>query len=140
MLYCLCLWFWFFYNFLKNMYDVGVGSDKFSKFRHWRSQTIDVCCECLWLFQGTQQVSRNSTGVNGLKDLLNEPLMLQEFHVPASRRYGKRKLTLVELLFHSNEETLGIRQSYLHVSLWVAQLNSDRVYLRSFNYTWLRIH
>ena len=76
-------------------------------------------------------LSRNSTGVNGLKDLLNEPLMLQEFHMPASRHYGKRKLTLVEPLFHSNAETLGIRQSYLHVSLWVAllaQLNSDRVY------------
>ena len=33
---------------------------------------------------------RNLTGVNGLKDLLKEHLMPQEFHVPASRGYGKR--------------------------------------------------
>ena len=44
-------------------------------------------------------ISRNSTGVNVLKDLLKELLMPQEFRVPASRGYGKRKLTLVELLF-----------------------------------------
>ena len=36
-------------------------------------------------------ISRNSTGVNGLKHLLNKPLMPQEFHVPVSRGYGKRK-------------------------------------------------
>ena len=28
---------------------------------------------------------RKSAGVNGLKDLLNKPLMAQEFHIPASR-------------------------------------------------------
>ena len=33
--------------------------------------------------------SRNSTGVNGLKDLLNEQLMAQKFRVPASRGYEK---------------------------------------------------
>ena len=41
-------------------------------------------------------ILRNSAGVNRLKDLLNEPLMPLEFHIPASRGYGKRKLTLVE--------------------------------------------
>ena len=44
-------------------------------------------------------ILRNSAGVNRLKDLLNEPLMPLEFHILASRGYGKRKLTLVELLF-----------------------------------------
>ena len=47
----------------------------------------------------TKKVVVKSTGVNGLKDLLNEQLMPQEFQVPASRGYVKRKLTLVELLF-----------------------------------------
>ena len=28
---------------------------------------------------------RKSAGVNGFKDLLNEPLMPQEFHIPVSR-------------------------------------------------------
>ena len=32
-------------------------------------------------------ISRKSAGVNRLKDLLNKPLMSQEFHVPASRGY-----------------------------------------------------
>ena len=32
-------------------------------------------------------ISRKSAGVNGLKDLLNKPLMPQEFHVPASSGY-----------------------------------------------------
>ena len=36
-------------------------------------------------------ISRIATGVNGLKDLLNELLIPREFHVPASRGYGKRK-------------------------------------------------
>ena len=49
--------------------------------------------------RGFMTISRNLTGVNGLNDLLNEPLMPQEFHVPASRGYRKRKLSLVELLF-----------------------------------------
>ena len=44
-------------------------------------------------------ISRNSRGINGLKGLLNEQLMPQEFHIPASRGYRKRELTLVELLF-----------------------------------------
>ena len=30
-------------------------------------------------------ISRKLAGVNGLKDLLNEPLMLKELHVPTSR-------------------------------------------------------
>ena len=50
----------------------------------------------LWM---SMTILRNSTGINGLYDLLNEPLMPQEFHVPASRGYGKRKLTLVEMIF-----------------------------------------
>ena len=44
-------------------------------------------------------ISRKSAGINVLKDLLSEPLMPPECHVLASRGYGKRKLTLVELLF-----------------------------------------
>ena len=47
--------------------------------------------------------SRNSAGVNRLKDLWNKPLMPYECHVPALRGYGKRKLTLVELLFQLQE-------------------------------------
>ena len=32
-------------------------------------------------------ILKKSAGINTLKDLLNEPLMPQEFHVPASRGY-----------------------------------------------------
>ena len=39
------------------------------------------------LLQMSMTISRNSTGVNELKDLLNEPLMPQEVHVPASSGY-----------------------------------------------------
>ena len=48
--------------------------------------------EVVGLLRMSMTISRNSTGVNGLKDLLNEPLMQQELHVPG---YGKRKLTLL---------------------------------------------
>ena len=53
-------------------------------------------------------ISRKLAGINGLKDLtnlLNEPLMPQEFQVPASRGYEKRKLTLVELLFQLQQRS-----------------------------------
>ena len=50
------------------------------------------------LFRMSRTIPSNSTGVNGLKDLLNEHLMPQEFHVPASRGYGMIKLTLAELI------------------------------------------
>ena len=33
-------------------------------------------------------ILRNSTGINGLKDLLNEPLMPKNVHVPAPTGYG----------------------------------------------------
>ena len=36
-------------------------------------------------------ISRMLRGINGHKDLLHEPLMPQEFHVPASRGYPKEK-------------------------------------------------
>ena len=36
-------------------------------------------------------ISRNSTSANILKDLFKEQLMPQDFHVPASRGYRKRK-------------------------------------------------
>ena len=51
-------------------------------------------------------ISRILTSVNGLKDLLNEQLMSQEFHVPASRGYEKGKLTL-ELLFQLQQRDVS---------------------------------
>ena len=33
-------------------------------------------------------------GIHRLKDLVKKPLLSQEFHVPASRGYGRRKITL----------------------------------------------
>ena len=59
-------------------------------------------------------ISRNSTGVNVLKDLLKELLMPQEFHVPASfvkrvfleprRLYSclKSQKTISDYYFNSN--------------------------------------
>ena len=51
------------------------------------------------LLQMSMTISRKPVGVRGLKGLSKEPVMLQGFHVPPSRDYGKRKLTLVELRF-----------------------------------------
>ena len=43
--------------------------------------------------KGKETAVTNKGGFcNGLKDLLNEHLMPQEFHVQTSRGYGKRKL------------------------------------------------
>ena len=44
-------------------------------------------------------ISRKQAGVSGLKGLSKEPVMLRGSHVPPSRDYEKRKLTLVELRF-----------------------------------------
>ena len=65
-------------------------------------------------------ISRNSTDINGLKDLLNKLLMPQEFHVPASRRYKKRILTLKELLYqlqqrHTDTDCVPITRKMYHL-------------------------
>ena len=48
----------------------------------------------LWM---SMNILRNLAGVNRLKDLWNEPLMLQNFHVPASRGYGRRNLAHISV-------------------------------------------
>ena len=52
-------------------------------------------------------ISRILTSGNGLKDLLNEQLMSQKFHVAASRGYKKGNLTLVELLFQLQQRDVS---------------------------------
>ena len=47
----------------------------------------------------SKTILRKSAGINRLKNLLNEPLMSQEFYLPASRGYKERNLMQVELLF-----------------------------------------
>ena len=44
-------------------------------------------------------ILKTLAGINGLRDLLSEPLMQYKFHVPASRGYRRRKSTQMELLF-----------------------------------------
>ena len=44
-------------------------------------------------------ILRKPAGVSGLKGLSKEPVTPRGFHVPPSRDYEKRKLTLVELRF-----------------------------------------
>ena len=46
------------------------------------------------LLQMAMTILRNSIGINELKDLLNKPLMPLKFHVPTSRGYWKKKLTM----------------------------------------------
>ena len=52
------------------------------------------------------RVSMTISEASRLKGLLKEPLMLQGFHVPPSRDYGNRKLTLVELRFQLQQRDI----------------------------------
>ena len=60
-----------------------------------RSQTKEVVANSM-------TISKKLAVVNGLKYLFNEPLMPQDFQVPASRGNGKRKWTC---FFNSNKDT-----------------------------------
>ena len=59
-----------------------------------------------------KKVVAKSTGVIGLKVLLNEQLMPQEFQAPVSRGYGKRKLTLVGSSFFNSQYSFFVKRFF----------------------------
>ena len=63
------------------------------------------------LLRMSMTISRKPVGVRGLKGLSKEPVMLWGFHVPPSRDYGKRKLTLVELRFPLQQRDIDFPDS-----------------------------
>ena len=54
-------------------------------------------------------ISRNSTSANVLKELFKVQLIPQDFHVPASRGYGKRKSSFFIKCFFQNHGGLIAR-------------------------------